>query len=51
MALLGTLRTQATLENLHLLTDFVHSVGRHLELDDSTPTQKASPDRWSSAQS
>jgi sigma-B regulation protein RsbU (phosphoserine phosphatase) len=36
MALLGTLRTQATLENLHLLTDFVHSVGRHLELDDRT---------------
>ena len=36
MTLLGTLRTSATLENLHLLTDFVHSIGHHLELDDRT---------------
>jgi sigma-B regulation protein RsbU (phosphoserine phosphatase) len=36
MALLGTLRTLATLDNLHLVTDFVHSIGRHLELDDRT---------------
>jgi sigma-B regulation protein RsbU (phosphoserine phosphatase) len=36
MALLGTLRTSATLDNLHLLTDFVHSIGRHFELDDRT---------------
>jgi anti-sigma regulatory factor (Ser/Thr protein kinase) len=36
MALLGTLRTTATLDNLHLLTDFVHSIGHHLELDDRT---------------
>jgi sigma-B regulation protein RsbU (phosphoserine phosphatase) len=36
MTLLGTLRTQAALDNLYLLTDFVHSIGRHLELDDRT---------------
>ena len=36
MTILGTLRTCATLNNLHLLTDFVHSIGRHLELDDRT---------------
>jgi sigma-B regulation protein RsbU (phosphoserine phosphatase) len=36
MAVLGTLRTEAVLENLHLLTDFVHSIGRHLELDERT---------------
>jgi serine phosphatase RsbU (regulator of sigma subunit)/anti-sigma regulatory factor (Ser/Thr protein kinase) len=36
MTHLGTLRTSATLENLHLLTDFVHSIGHHLGLDDRT---------------
>ncbi len=36
MAFLGELRVEATLENLHILTDFVQSIGRRLQLTKGT---------------